>query len=118
MRQINNITDNSHQVFHLLLDDGTVVDLSLNYLPAIRRWNYNINHALLAVNGKILCNNLNILRQYRDIIPFGIMVFSADGIDPFLIDDFSKGRVAIYILSPDEVSQTENILFTLKEEAS
>jgi hypothetical protein len=111
MNQITGITDNSKQIFKMMLDDGTIAQVNLNYLGATQRWAFDIIHPLLTVYNKILCTHPNILRQYKDIIPFGLMCFTNDGLDPVLVTDFKAGsRGNLYILTEADVAESETIL--------
>jgi hypothetical protein len=113
MKQINGITDSAHQIFHMLLDDGTVADITLNYLGATQRWAVDVGHPQLIVNNKILCAHPNILRQYQNQIPFGLMCFTNDGLDPTLISDFLNARAELFILTAAEVEIVETRLRSL-----
>jgi len=50
----------------------------------------------------------NILRNYKNILPFGISIITEDGSEPFLIDDFSTGRVGFFVLNKEEVESFES----------
>jgi len=113
MRQIEGITDNSKQDFSIVLDDGSLLGLSLIYRPTIQRWSFDITHEKLNLNGKILCTFPNLLRVYRNNIPFGIMIFVLDSTDPIYIDDFLNDRAQIYILSENDVQAIEDSLRSL-----
>ena len=104
---IENLTEDARQIHHITLDDGSTVDITLIYLPAIQRWQFDIIHPQLTCYGRLLSNHPNLLRQWRRIIPFGLACIVTDGTEPFDINDFIYGRVELYILTADEVSAVE-----------
>ncbi len=108
MQQLNNLTNDANQLMTFTLTDGSDLKLVFIYRPAIQRWSLNVSHALLTLNGVNLCLGPNILRQWRNIVPFGLAVLSKDGLDPVDISDFQTGRITVYVLTPEEVQQVEN----------
>jgi hypothetical protein len=107
MKLIDNITDQAYQTIHIVMDDSTVIDMNLKYLPAQQRWAYDITYGDKSIKGNILCNHPNLLRQWRRILPFGLACSVADGTEPILIDDFTSGRVQIHLLTGDEIEYVE-----------
>lgn len=107
MQLLNNLNDAADQLMSVPLADGSSVQLEFFYRPAIGRWTLNISHPLLVMNGYNLALGPNILRQWRNLIPFGIAVASTNGLDPMNVDDFKNGICSVYILSEDEVAQVE-----------
>lgn len=112
MKLIEGITNEPHQIHHLVIGDGSIVDLTLKYLPAIQRWSFGINHTNLTFHTRILGNHINILRQWKNILPFGLACTSYDSIDPFDINDFSNNRVEMHLLSSDEIDDVEVLIKT------
>lgn len=107
MKQITTISDDADQLVYFILDDGSVLKLEFICRPSIQRWSVNVSHPLITLNGYNLCLSPNILRPWKNLIPFGIAVTSLDGVDPVDIDDFSSGRVQIFILSAEDVAAVE-----------
>ena len=114
MNQINVLDNGADQIVNVILGDGSTAAIEFVFLPRIQRWAFNVQHPALPtgkLNGLILCCHPNIIRQWRNILPFGLAVASVDGIDPFNIDDFSASRVSVYTLSAEEVLEVENQFF-------
>ncbi|WP_299074731.1 hypothetical protein [uncultured Paraglaciecola sp.] len=107
MRYINRITENSNQRFILTGIDGIRIEARLRFMPRIRRWMLDVIYNDVCIKGVPVCNSLNMLRQYRDQIPFGISCISIDGIDPFRIDDFKTTRSSLFLLDESDVEQVE-----------
>lgn len=98
MFQINNLSAKPSQVSTAILADGTTVTLTLNYRPAIQRWSIDVVYKNFIARGVGLATNPNLLRIWRNVIPFGLAVKTADGTDPFMADDLVSGRVTITML--------------------
>lgn len=109
MRYINELTDSPAQRHRLTLDDGTVVDLFLRYVVNQQGWFYDaIYGTSFSVAGKRVVNSPNMLRAFRDIIPFGFACTVEDGLEPILKSDFKTARAKFYLLAnPDEVEAVE-----------
>ena len=114
MNRIDNLTDDADQVTNLTLEDGTVAILELHYRGATQRWTYDVTHPSFpagAVKGQMLCAYPNILRQFKNVVPFGISCVSTDGLDPISAEDFVDGRVSLYLLDAADVEAVERSLF-------
>lgn len=107
MNQIDTISDDANQLLQVVLDDGTSVQLTLVFLPAIERWSISLLAPTLEVDGMILCAFPNVLRPWRAVIDYGIACTSIDGGDPVFIDDFSTGRCSLFVLNSSDVAAVE-----------
>ena len=111
MQLLNNLTDAADQQMTITLSDGSTAQLEFIYRPGVQRWFLNVIHPFLTLNGFGITQGPNILRQWRNIIPFGICVQSVDLIDPIQSTDFKTGRVSVYILSAAEVKTLEQTVY-------
>lgn len=111
MKLIENLSDSARQTTHVVLDDGSVVEIRLIYRPAIQRWQIDIIHPLLTMYGKTLCNHPNLLRQFRNTAGFGMACIMSDGTEPNAIGDFLNGRAQIYILNEADILAIETDVF-------
>lgn len=111
MRIIESLTDDALQQHSIVLDDNSLVTLTLRYLPAVQRWSVDIVHDSLTVYGLFLSNHPNIIRQYKNNAIFGIAITVTDGTDPILQDDFISGRASLYVLNRADVLELESYLF-------
>jgi hypothetical protein len=98
MFQLTTLTIQPNQLITTPLSDGSTAQLQFIYRPAIQRWSVDIAYGTFSAKGLILSTHPNLLRIWRNVIPFGLQVVTVDGTDPFRLDDFSTGRVVIYIL--------------------
>lgn len=108
MTRIDNLGIEANQITKVILPDGSIVVINLIYFPAIQRWIMNVARDTFSVNGINICLNPNIMRQWKNVIPFGIFCDSVDGVDPIYIDDFFNGRVQLYMLNASDVVAVEN----------
>jgi hypothetical protein len=108
MNQLTILSNDADQLCFVPLSDGSIVQLEFVYRPGIQRWTVSINHPQLLLNGYMLCVSPNLLRQWRNLIPFGLAVTSIDGYDPVDVNDLTNGRISVYVLTPAEVQQVES----------
>ncbi len=101
---IQQITSEPRQTQELILADGSLVSLSIYFIPMQYGWfitNLTFNDFVL--NGVRITNSPNILFQFHNQIPFGLACFSKANREPSFQDDFSSGNSQLYILSQAEV---------------
>lgn len=118
MQEITNLSDEADQLTKIVLNDGSVAVFEFIYLPAIERWVFSVSHPTIEVDRLILCTGPNILRDYRNVISFGLACYSTDGADPFYIEDFESGRITLYVLNADEVAYFEASIFNVVQGAA
>jgi len=115
MFQIDSLTDDATQAMEIRLSDGTSFTLTLYYKPTIQRWMFDCSYLNWSANGQGLCVHPNILRNWLNIIPFGLAITSSDKADPFNLEDFLNGRISIYVLDNtadnNDVDQVEQQIF-------
>lgn len=111
MNQVDNLSDDASQLTRVALPDGSLVVLALVYQPATQRWTISVSRNDFSVNNINLCNHPNLLRDFREVIPFGLACVSTDGGDPVLIEDFVSGRITLYVLTQADVAEVETNIF-------
>jgi hypothetical protein len=65
---------------------------------------------IISYNNKLSLSP-NILREFRNIIPFGISVEAKDNIPPVEITAFSSGRVTLNLLGSEYVKNLERGIY-------
>lgn len=111
MQEITSITSSPNQRMTLVLENNDTVDFRLYYSVRQQSWFYDLTYNDTTVNCSRVVLTPNSLRQFKRILPFGIG-FSADSfVEPFSIDDFSTGRVKMFILNSNEVEEIESEIF-------
>ena len=111
MVQIDNLSDDANQITRVPLPDGSLLVLNFIYRPAIQRWSVSITRNAFVLNNVELCAHPNLLREFRNTLPFGLAVTSTDGGDPVLISDFVSGRISIFVLDAADVQTVETSIF-------
>lgn len=119
MTRVDNLGDEPDQIVRLVLDDGSIITLELIYRPTTQRWTFDLSWPGptaggpgLTVNGVNLCVLPNVLRPWRNNIPFGLLCSSTDGADPFYIEDFLSGRVSLYLMDAADLAAVEKQFFS------
>jgi len=105
MKILEGIQALTSQSLTTAIENGDSIQITLTFKPAVKMWFMDLVWNDFSVNGLRVCNVPNLLQQYDKIIPFGINVNVIDGTEPFIINDFSSGRVLLGILTPNEVQQ-------------
>lgn len=103
MFQLTNLTSAGNQTTTAILADGTTVRLRFLYRAAVQRWTVDVEYKDYVNNGMGLATNPNLLRTWRQIIPFGLRVETVDGTDPFMASDLDNSggqvpRVKVFVL--------------------
>ena len=111
MKQIISITDEPKQRFSVRLDDGSMVNIKIEYSDANRCWFMDVNYGEYESTCIQVTNCPNILRQLKNIFDFGIGCSVIDSSEPWFINDFIDGRASLYVLNKDEVNYVENVIY-------
>lgn len=111
MRQISEISSDPKQKFTFITDDNISFEFKLEFIASQQGWFYSLKYQNLSINGNRLVMDINILRNYKNILPFGIGITTDNATEPFLIDDFSTGRVKFYLLDKAEVKDLETTFY-------
>lgn len=106
MQQIDTISNDARQKHTILLDeDNSRIVIELTYKPTQLGWFVDVTYETLGMQifGLRVTTNTNILDQWRNILPFGLLCTCEDEQEPLLVDDFIVGRAKLYILSAEDV---------------
>lgn len=104
---ITTITQYPNQQFTLVLENNETALMRLYYNSRMESWYFDLTYNDLTINGVKVVLHPNILRQFRNIIPFGLSILSESFVEPFEIECFSSARVEIGILNKEEVEEIE-----------
>jgi hypothetical protein len=113
MQRLKGFTDSSFQTAKLPLETNEEATIRLKFSPTQYSWYFDIEYKNLISNGNKVVLGSNLLRAFKNIIPFGLAFKSLDGVDPFKLDDFigDDPRVKIYLLNEQDVLEVERILY-------
>jgi hypothetical protein len=106
MFRIQNVTTSPAQKQSLLLPNGELITISLQFVPMQLGWFIReIKYNNFILNGVRISNSPNLLYQYRNQIPFGLACFSDMTLrEPTQQEDFQSGSAKLYILTEAEVN--------------
>ena len=112
MLHINHLTDDPQQQANLTGIPGVTIGLTLRFMPRIQRWIMGLTYGSWSAQGIAVTTSPNMLRQYRNVIPFGIACITATGLDPYTVEDFSNQASNLYLLNAADVAAIETELYT------
>jgi hypothetical protein len=106
MIQITGLKASPNQSFTIAdPNGGGPISFTLRFHTRTQSWYMDMTFGTFILNGFRLAYGSNVLRQYENSIPFGLAVFIADALDPFLINDPSSGRMSLFLLTTAERDQ-------------
>ena len=111
MLYINKITADPSQSLILTGIRGLQINMTLRFMPRIAAWQMGIAYGDFSAQGIAVVTSLNMLRQFKNNIPFGIACVRTDGLDPNAVDDFAAQTANLYLLDADDVQVIEDEWF-------
>lgn len=104
MRLIENLSSDPDQRHTILFEESEII-LRLRFLPVVAEWYYDAEYKDWSVKGIKL--SLGVLHQQSQNQPFDFAIFdtSKSGLDPFRRDDFADGRIQLYLLEADDMTE-------------
>lgn len=109
MKKIVTLSNDSKQVFKWAIDGYDAAEISVEFKQSQNAWFYSILWGDFQVkNGKVV-TGLNLLRQYRNLIPFGILVYHPEMLDPMTIDDWTVNGYEFYMLDATDLDLVEEV---------
>ena len=113
MRIITEFTDNPKQTCTLVLENQETVAFNLRFYETQLSWYFDFTYNDIISNGNKVVLGANILRSFKHLIPFGLAFQANDGVEPFAVDDFTTGRVSVYLLSKADVEASEANIYNV-----
>ena len=109
---IDNLTNNHNQATDIVLDDGSTVTFNLRFKETMSPafWILDVIYGDFEIHNLRLCAHANLLRQWKNVLPFGLAVISNDGLDPMDINDFINGRITLYVLDTTDIQTAETFI--------
>ena len=115
MKRLDGIRASGTQKLATTASNGDTVNITLYFNAATQDWKMDVEWINFTLRGSRVFSSPNMLSQYEKIIPFGLAVITEGIGDPFLVNDFSQGRVNMYILSPEEVEEVQDFYVSLRD---
>ena len=111
MTEITGLTADAKQAQTLILADGSKAPFYMEYWDGQQGWYFTMSYpGWTGVTNKRLVVSPNMLRNSRNIIPFGLALKTIDGYEPIFINDFISGRAKLYLLNEADVAYYESVL--------
>jgi hypothetical protein len=111
---VSQLSDNAFQTMTLQMPDGSTGTLNLYYRASTPRWFFDLLHPALP-NGGPQGNGLvtfpNLLRPWKNIVPFGFACVTLDGQDPVGNEDFIDGYATLYVIDATGILMVEAQVF-------
>ena len=110
MYLIQGITSDARQKHSIIHPDtGLDIEITLEYSPMQYSWFAKVVYEDFTLNGIRVFTSPNIMRQFSNFVPFGIVCSVDGGQEPTLQEDFSSGRAKLYVLDREEVLALEDL---------
>jgi hypothetical protein len=107
MLYINHLTDDAQQQTYITGIPDITINFTLRFLPRIQTWIMGVSYNDFSAQGIPVTTSPNILRQFRNQIPFGIACVTASGLDPYTVEDFLTQASNLYLLNSTDVQLVE-----------
>lgn len=111
MLEITTLTNEPKQRHTLVLENNETVDFRLYFSTRCESWYFDFAYNDFICSGLKVVLSPNVLRQFKRILPFAFAFISQNNVEPFRIDDFSSGRVSMYILNEDDIALIEEEIY-------
>jgi hypothetical protein len=111
MLRINEITDEPNQRHIVTIEGYENASLFLEFVPSQYSWFFSLVWGDFAIYTQRLTFNHNLLRQWKEILPFGIMVTTTNNLDPVTRDAFAQGVASLYVLTAADIEDMESYLY-------
>lgn len=111
MLRIQQITNDSLQKQALALDDGSLVNITMYYIPLQIGWFIReLSYGDFITHNIRITNSPNILYQFRNQLPFGLACSTDSNREPTQQQDFSTGAAKLFLLEQSEVTEYTEFL--------
>lgn len=111
MKIISQITTDAIQNFSSALDDGSSFNITIQFIPQQLGWFItNLTYGTFILNGFRIVTSPNMLRQFKNQIPFGLACSVVGNREPTFQQDFASGNATLYILNSTDVQSFEDFL--------
>lgn len=108
MYKINSLGNEPKQQITLLVDDNTRVIFYFEYKANQQGWFFGFEYNNTLYQNIRLTTSYNILRAYRNWLPFGIMCLTNDDFEPMDLNDFVSNYASVYLLSKEDIKGIES----------
>ena len=111
MIQITQLTNDAKQQFNMAIAGYDTAGVYLEYKPLQYGWFMYLAWGNFSLNCERVSTSPNLLRPWKDVLPFGIMIMDVSGqhgIDPIFIDSWVKTH-QFWMLEQADLSTIEGL---------
>lgn len=106
MYLISALNDRPKQTFKAVIDGYDTATITLEFKPEQFGWFMSIVWGTFELYNERVATSDNILRQFKNIIPFGILIEGVNAIDPLTIDSWLTDN-KFYMLDQADIEEVE-----------
>jgi len=110
MKLLDNITDDPKQTMFLVIEGYDTAKLELFWRPNQIGWFFNLTWQNFSVYNQRITTSPNILRQYKNLLPFGLLVSTNSKVDPIVQQAFVESN-SMYLMDSTDVALVESTYF-------
>lgn len=108
MLKINSLGAEPKQDIIMELENGERVIFHFEFKANQLGWFFGFDYNDNQYRNIRLTTSYNILRAYRNWLPFGLRCDTLDNLEPMDLSDFASGYATVYLLYPEDVTTTES----------
>ena len=108
MYKLTSLGNEPKQKIIMIINDNIRVPFYFEYKSNQLGWFFGFQYGDVNYQNVRLTTSYNILRAYRNWLPFGLRCDTADDEEPMSIDDFVNGYANVYLLTKEDVQTIEN----------
>lgn len=108
MYQFTSLGNEPKQQIIMIVDENIRVPFNFEYKSNQLGWFFGFQYGDVNYQNIRLTTSYNILRAYRNWLPFGLRCDTTDDEEPMGIDDFTSGYASVYLLTKEDVQTIES----------
>lgn len=96
-RELTKLSNEERQEIEFVLSNGNSVFLSFYFNRNVNYWFLDVEYEEFKCNCIQVVYNDSLLRQFINLLPFDIQVYSTNGLSPMTINSFIDGTCKVII---------------------
>lgn len=107
MIEVTALTNSPKQKFNLVIEGYDVVKIYLEFKSQQEGWFLSLDWGeSFSLKNERVSTSPNLLRQFKNLLPFGLLISGSDAIDPVTIDSWVQTN-KMYLIEADELDDIE-----------
>lgn len=111
MFQLTQLNNSPKQQITMILNNQERVIFNFEYKANQLGWFFGFQYQDTNYQNIRLCTGYNLLRSYKNYLPFGLRVDTVDFEEPTDINDFLNNYATVYLLTREDVITTEEAYY-------